>query len=75
MNVAAQNSIDEARFKLNQDIKEAEQRREAQVALIASLAGQGGERAEALQALDLIETTLRQAQQNHALVKSLSEGE
>jgi hypothetical protein len=43
------------------------------MALIASLAGQERKQAEAWQVLGLIETTIRQARQNHALVKSLSE--
>lgn len=61
--------------RLQQAIDEAERRRDAQLALIASLAGQEGRQTQAWEVLAMIEGTLRQAQQNHAVVKSLSEPE
>ncbi|MHC2020249.1 hypothetical protein [Methylobacterium sp. CM6247] len=69
--------IDPDRLLLNlqRDVEEAQRRRDTQIALIASLAGQEKEQAEARQVLRLIETTLLQAQQSHAIVKFLAEPE
>ncbi|MHC2021339.1 hypothetical protein, partial [Methylobacterium sp. CM6247] len=62
-------------LSLQRALDEAQQRQDTQIAVIASLAGQEKEQAEARQVLRLIETTLLQAQQSHAIVKFLAEPE
>ncbi|MHC2087428.1 hypothetical protein [Methylobacterium sp. CM6244] len=75
MSAGAEASTDPLVLSLQQAIDEAERRRDAQIALIASLADQEGRQAQAWEVLAMIEGTLRQAQQNYAVVKSLSEPE
>jgi hypothetical protein len=58
-----------------QSLNEALQRRKVQISVIASLAGQEKAQDEAWQQLHVIEMTIRQAQENYALVKFLAETE
>lgn len=75
MSAGVEVSTDPLLLSLQQSLNEAVQRNEAQIAVIASLAGQEKEQAEARQLLRMIEMTILQAQQSHAIVKFLAEPE
>ncbi|MHC2017782.1 hypothetical protein [Methylobacterium sp. CM6247] len=62
-------------LNLQRDVEEDQRRRNTQIALIASLAGQKKEQDETRQVARMIETTILQAQQSHAIVKFLVESE